>query len=660
MHGQVDGDGDDGAALRADRQPQGRRAPSEPSPVAGESLASAAAILDSLDLPVIIVGPSGDLTRFNRAASSALDLTSMDIGRPVGHVPALEDVQDIGKLCEQAMADGASFRRDVRRGDRWFVLRIAPCDDSTHDAAGAVLTFTNVTAFRASIEQAIYEREYTKAILNAVSSALVVVDAAARVQTANRAFYDLFGVSREASQGVPLEELSDRAWKASPLWDRLAAVVRDDSTFEILELEGEFPMGRRVVLIDARKLPLDGDASILLAFHDVTERNRTDEALRRSRADLEDAHRRKDEFLAMLAHELRNPLAPIRSSLDVLRMAGDDMGLHRRAHVTMDRQMSQLERLVDDLLDISRISRDKLELRRQRVDLVPLLRHAVEASRPMMDRAGHAVTVSLPSEALPLDADPVRLAQLFGNLLSNACKFTEPRGRISLTCERHGTEAVVSCKDDGMGIPPSMLTLVFELFTQVDRSMERSQGGLGIGLTLVKRLVELHGGRVQAFSNGTGLGSEFVVRLPLAADQPVSEVRASVEEHKSPTPVRKVLVVDDNRDAAESLTMLLELVGHQPRSLHDGLAAVEAVEEFQPDVVLLDLGLPGLNGYETARRIRGNPWGASVVIVAVTGWGQEEDRRRSREAGFDAHLLKPIDLRALEDLLASLPRSVTR
>jgi CheY-like chemotaxis protein len=205
-----------------------------------------------------------------------------------------------------------------------------------------------------------------------------------------------------------------------------------------------------------------------------------------------------------------------------------------------------------------------------------------------------------------------------------------------------------------------MLTLVFELFTQVDRSMERSQGGLGIGLTLVKRLVELHGGRVQAFSNGTGLGSEFVVRLPLAADQPVSEVRASVEEHKSPTPVRKVLVVDDNRDAAESLTMLLELVGHQPRSLHDGLAAVEAVEEFQPDVVLLDLGLPGLNGYETARRIRGNPWGASVVIVAVTGWGQEEDRRRSREAGFDAHLLKPIDLRALEDLLASLPRSVTR
>ncbi len=377
----------------------------------------------------------------------------------------------------------------------------------------------------------------------------------------------------------------------------------------------------------------------------AVERRRAEEALR-------EADRRKDEFLATLAHELRNPLAPMRNALQVIQLAGGDVAAVAQAREMMERQMRHMVRLVDDLLDVSRITRGKLELRKQRVDLAAVVRTAVEASRPLVEAAGHLLTITLPPQPVFVDGDPVRLAQVFSNLLNNAAKYTDRGGRIWLTAERQGSDAVVSVRDSGLGIPREMLGKVFELFTQVDHTLEKAQGGLGIGLTLVRRLAEMHGGSVEANSEGTGKGSEFTVRLPALFFAPARDERAA--EESTPSSRRRILVVDDNRDSAISLGMMLELMGNEVRTAHDGLEAVQAAEVFRPDVVLLDIGLPKLNGYEAARRIRGQPWGRDMVLIAVTGWGQEEDKRRSKEAGFNFHMVKPVEPAALEKLLAGL------
>jgi CheY-like chemotaxis protein len=320
----------------------------------------------------------------------------------------------------------------------------------------------------------------------------------------------------------------------------------------------------------------------------------------------------------------------------------------------MERQLGQMVHLVDDLLDLSRISRGKIELRKERVELARVVQQAVETSRPAVEQAGHALAVALPPGSLYVDADVTRLAQVFSNLLNNAAKYTDRGGHIELAVRREGGEAVVSVADDGVGIPAAMLPRVFEMFTQVDRNLERAQGGLGIGLSIVKRLVEMHGGTVEARSGGQGMGSEFVVRLPAVAPEAaagrwVEGAAGSVSGVR-----RRILVVDDNRDSAESLAMMLTLMGNDTRTAHDGLEALESAPAFVPDVILMDIGMPRLNGFDTARRIRSEPWGRGGVLVALTGWGQEEDRRKSREAGFDHHLTKPVDPARLEKLLAEL------
>jgi len=369
--------------------------------------------------------------------------------------------------------------------------------------------------------------------------------------------------------------------------------------------------------------------------------------------ELRDGDRRKDEFLATLAHELRNPLAPIRNALRIMRLAHGDTAATDHGRALIERQMDQIVRLVDDLLDVSRISRGKLQLRRARLQLATVLEAALETSRPLIEDAGHALEVAIPDEPLWLDGDATRLAQVFLNLLNNAAKYTRDRGRIWLSAERAGDVVVVRVRDTGIGIPARMLPRVFEMFTQVEeRSLQRTEGGLGIGLTLVKELVEMHGGTVVAHSDGPGTGSSFEVRLPLAA-APTSEPAPESPREQQPSGgrPRRVLVVDDNRDAVESLAILLEMMGYEVRTAGDGLEAVAETQAFSPEVVLLDIGLPVLNGYEAAERIRTLEGGARVVLVALTGWGQEEDRRRSREAGFDHHLVKPVDPDALEALL---------
>jgi signal transduction histidine kinase len=366
--------------------------------------------------------------------------------------------------------------------------------------------------------------------------------------------------------------------------------------------------------------------------------------------DVERADRQKNEFLSMLAHELRNPLAPIRNAAEVLRLAGPEQPQVRWAREVIDRQLTHLVRLVDDLLDLSRITRGKIAYKPEPTDLRVVVQHAIEASRPAIEQARHRLEVHVPAEAVWVNGDPARLTQVLTNLLNNAAKYTEDGGRVSLTLTREGNEAVVRVRDTGVGIPAEMLGAVFDLFTQVDRSLDRSQGGLGLGLTLVKRLVAKHGGTVEAHSEGPGQGSEFVVRLPVMSEPPPV---ATVAPNGRPTAAGclRVLLVDDNVDGADSLAALVRLSGHETRVAHDGPGALELAAAFRPQVVVLDIGLPGLTGYEVARRLRADADLSGATLVAVTGYGRDEDRERTREAGFNHHMVKPV---VFADLLALL------
>jgi PAS domain S-box-containing protein len=396
------------------------------------------------------------------------------------------------------------------------------------------------------------------------------------------------------------------------------------------------------------RIPLpDGRRGVVCYFRDISRTVLAREALR-------EADSRKDEFLATLSHELRNPLAPLRSSLEVVKRLASVPPTASAALDIMDRQMSHLVRLVDDLLEVSRITRGQVELRREQVRLDAAIRSAIETSEPLIRAGLHRLIVSFPDEPLLLDADPVRLAQIFGNLLNNAAKYSDRGGQIEVTVRRDGQEAVVTTRDSGDGIAPEQLAKLFEIFTRGERSSRRNQSGLGIGLALVRRLTEMHGGRVEASSDGVGMGSCFSVRLPLsvkeiAATKTGRRVHSSIDE-------LSVLVVDDNKDAAESLAMLLRTAGAEIHIAHDGPTALAAFERSEPHVVLLDIGMPDMDGCEVARRLREIARPERVALVALTGWGQDEDRRRVREAGFDHHLVKPVELAALQALLAALPR----
>ena len=507
----------------------------------------------------------------------------------------------------------------------------------------------------------------------------------------NQRWYDYTGTTLEQMQGWGWQEVHDRRVLPSVLEKWRVAIATGtlfDMVFPLRGADGVLrPFLTRVVPVK------DLQDRVIRWFGtntDISEQRRAEEQLRQLAADLSESAHRKDEFLAMLAHELRNPLAPIRNALRIVQLSkGNEQAVQSAAEM-MERQIRHMVRLVDDLLDVSRISRGKIDLRRERVELASIIHQAVESSRPAIESGQHQLTVSLPPQPVYLNADPVRLAQVFSNLLNNASKYSEPGGRITLTVEvedDRGQEsgissqkladsqdgassmipdpcpltpsAVIRVRDTGMGIPPDMLPRIFEMFTQLDTSLERSQGGLGIGLTLVERLVAMHGGSVSAKSEGPGRGSEFVVILPVesgewrvASDE--SENASPAPQHSPPATRRRILVVDDNRDSATTLAMLLNLTGNETDTAFDGLEAVQSAETFQPDVVLLDIGLPKLNGYEAARKIREQPWGKGMVLVALTGWGQHDDRRKSREAGFDGHMVKPVDLTDLTKLLGEL------
>ena len=386
---------------------------------------------------------------------------------------------------------------------------------------------------------------------------------------------------------------------------------------------------------------------------EIMERLRLESELELHADELAEANRRKNEFLAILGHELRNPLAPIRSAVQFLRLDSASEPDRRWARDVIDRQTEQMTRLVDDLLEISRVSRGKIKLIKTAIELAEVIERAVENSHPLIGARKHELIESLPAEPVWLEADPVRLAQVVANLLNNAAKYTPDRGHIWLSAEKQGAEAVIRVRDDGLGIAPDMLPRVFDLFAQADRTLEESRGGLGIGLTLVKCLLEMHGGTVKVLSDGPGKGSEFVVRLPALERKPTPGTNDGENvKNRPPSSARRILIVDDNGDAAKSLALLLEVHGHDVRTAPDGPAALKEAEAFQPEIVFLDIGLPGMDGYEAARRLREMPGLEDASLFALTGYGQDDDRRRSQEAGCDGHLVKPVGLDLLLPLIA--------
>ncbi|HTT04592.1 MAG TPA: response regulator [Steroidobacteraceae bacterium] len=396
-------------------------------------------------------------------------------------------------------------------------------------------------------------------------------------------------------------------------------------------------------------------ANVQLAeAHSTLQAEKTRE-LEKLNAALSEANRNKDEFLAMLAHELRNPLASIHNAVQLMRNPQLPQAQLSWARDMIERQLGYLTRLIDDLLDVARITRGKINLAREPVALASIVARAVETVQPALSRQGHALVLDVAEEPLYIDGDPTRLIQIVGNILNNAVKYTKPGGRIELTAGLRDEQIEIRIRDNGIGIEPDLIPTVFNLFAQASRGDPGGQTGLGIGLALVKRLVELHGGEVEARSDGLGRGCEFTVRFPRVSSESLPSMLAPSAAAVTAGPRRRILVVDDNRDALESLARLLQLVGHETHQAPDGLQALALAAEKQPDLVMLDIGMPGMDGYEVARRIRAEPWGQAMVLVAVTGWGQDSDRRRSREAGFDSHWVKPLDAQKLAALLSTLP-----
>jgi len=507
---------------------------------------------------------------------------------------------------------------------------------------------SNVEQARKSAEQA---RAYADVIVESMREPLLVLEGDLKIVRANHAFYADFKTRREDTEGHFLYELGTGEGNTQGLREKIQAVLTRSEAVNDLEVEFTLPLsGRRLMSLSARKIPAADERGelILLALDDVTERAANADTLR-------ETSRRKDEFLAMLAHELRNPLTPIRHAIHLLRRPQKDQS-PTHLYDMIDRQTVRLVRLVDELLDVARVSRGLIELKREMLDLGVLVRHAADACRVRIEEREHTLSLEVPDTALLVDGDSVRLEQVISNLLENAVKYTAPGGRITLTLARVNGEAVLNVSDTGIGLEPAVLERIFDLFTQVDHSLVRSGGGLGLGLAVVRRVLELHGGHIEARSAGLGRGSEFIVRLPAlsaATNLPQASVDAQPKATFPASRARRVLIIDDNADSAEALALLARSWGHEVAVAHDGPAALALAERFAPESVLVDIGLPGMDGYELARRFREQPRYRDLVLVALTGYGREEDRSAARAAGFDGHLVKPAEIEALEGFLAN-------
>lgn len=566
------------------------------------------------------------------------------LGRPVQEFIYEEDLPELHRrMLERRQGRPASYDIRIRKADGnvfWALARVAPVLGENGAFQGALGMITDITDRKRFEAELHAQRERFQVTLASIGDAVIATDADLRVTFMNRVAEQLTGWREEEASGRPLEEvfriveLETRAPAESPA----AKALRKGKVVGLSRHTALIARNGAECPIDDSGAPIH-DASgaivgVVLVFRDNTERARAEAAQR-------EAARRKDEFLAMLSHELRNPLAPIATSLEIMRLRPDDAAAAARARELIARQLHHLTRLVDDLLDVARISHGRIQLRRARVSVATLVEGALETVGMFIEQRKQRLELAHRHETIVLYVDPTRIIQVIANLLHNASRFTPDGGWIELRAERSGDELLLRVRDNGYGIAPDFLHTVFEPFVQSQAPSGRAQAGLGIGLTLVKTLVELHGGRVQASSAGVGKGSEFTVRLPLGT--PADVASRTPLSMADALPPRRVLVVDDNSDAAETLATLLALMGHRSFVAADADSALAQMRRARPDVVLLDIGLPGRSGFDIARQIRGDPQFAHVKLIAVSGYGQADDRRRSAEAGFDLHLVKPVD-----------------
>jgi two-component system, chemotaxis family, CheB/CheR fusion protein len=619
--------------------------------------------ISSADLPMVTVGRDLRIRRLTPAAQRAFNLLPTDVGRSLEHIKFSLAVDDIGGVVDQVISSVHVWEREVvDRQDRWWLLRVLPFRTADNRIDGATLVAVDIDLVRRSHEL-MEARDNALAIVQAVREPLVVLGDDCRIRMANDAFYALVGEGATELEDKIVWETGRGIWNADALRQSLKSACGSGASILNLEIE-RFVLGRsRRLVLNTRRVERDDRPSItLLSIDDVTDARQA-EALRIDAETLRLLDKRKDEFLGILAHELRNPLAPMTFALELLRRSDGMPAEIARARQVLDRQVGHMVRIVDDLLDVSRITQGKVELRKERLELATVVTAAVELSRPAIDAAGHALTVSLPDEPIALDADPVRLTQVLVNLLNNAVKFTPTGGHIWLIAETVGDrhagpdELRIRIRDTGVGIKEDVLPRIFDMFMQGDLSLERTRAGLGVGLTLVKNLVSLHGGTVEARSSGVGSGSEFTVCLPLDPKaQPVRRPGYSAEDLQPPRALR-ILIADDNDDGREMLGYLLGAEGHSVALAPDGPAAIETAESFHPEVIVLDIGMPGMNGYAVARILRQKAWTPRPAMVALSGLGQQEDKARAAEAGFDRHFTKPVDLDDLRAYLATVGRA---
>ena len=618
-----------------------------------------ASIVETSNDAIVSKTLEGVIQTWNAAAERLFGFTAEEaVGRHISLIippeRMVEEEQIIANLRAGQRIEHFETERLRRDGTPITVsLTISPIKD----AAGNVIGASKIVRDVSERKRAEAERQNFVALIENSTDFIGMCDLEGIPFFVNRAGLDMVGLDDiDAARRISVADFffpEDRPKVMNEFFPR----VLEDGHGEIEIRFQHFKTGEaRWMAYKVLKLTDAANRAIGFASvsQDVTERKRLEDNLRILAADLSETDRRKNEFLATLAHELRNPLAPMSNMLEVLKRADGNTEILKQAHETIERQLSQMVRLVDDLLDLNRITHDRLELRRSEVELSSVIQQAVEVARPLIDAAGHVLTIDLPDEPVYLNADRTRLAQVFGNLLNNSSKYTKARGAILLSGKRVGDEVVVTVKDNGAGIPADKLDSIFDMFMQVDGTSERSQGGLGIGLTLVKRLVEMHGGSIESRSAGEGMGSEFIVRLPVLGVPVGSEEFGGAWTPRVMPTHRRVLIVDDNHDSADSLAMLMQITNNEAYLAHDGEDAIAAIEKHRPEIVLLDIGLPKLDGHEVCRRVRQKPWGKDIVIIALTGWGQDDDRRKSQEAGFNGHLVKPVDYDKLLELLASL------
>ncbi|MHB8624127.1 MAG: ATP-binding protein [Sulfuricaulis sp.] len=638
------------------------------------------AIISSSTDAIISKNLDGIITSWNPAAELMFGYTAGEaVGRPITLL-----------IPSDRLSEEAHILGQIKRGERIehfetvrvrkdgvlldMSLTVSPVRDANNHIIGASKIARDISnnkrmqatlrqqheQLQSTLDALRYRTQQFEIIFNRAPLGMFLIDANFRIYEVNPVVQSFFGKTPGDVIGHDFDEIMHSLHDKS-FADEIVRIFR-----HTLETgEPHVTLEHAVIRIDRGgadyydwridRIPLaDGRHGVVCYFRDISEQVLTRHAIEQSRAALQESDRRKDEFLAVLAHELRNPLAPLRNGLELLKLADSGSETIRETHALMQRQIEQMIRLVDDLLDVSRISHGIVSLKKERIQLATVLQIAVETSRPGIEDAHHTLVLDIPEEPILIDADKIRLSQVFTNLLNNAVKYTKPGGYLRLAVERRESDALVTIADNGTGIPAHMLTKIFDIFTQVDRSLDQRRPGMGLGLSIAKNLIKMHSGSIEARSAGNGMGSEFIVRIPVITsgvrDMPVNTISNQVGAGLS----QRVLVVDDNADATQSMTMMLKLLGHETQAAYNGLEALDVAAEFRPNVVFLDIGMPKLNGYETCRRLRERSWGKSITLIALTGWGQEADKRASRDAGFDHHLVKPIDPMRLQQLLASV------